>query len=472
MKILFAASEALPFIASGGLADVAGALPKALCENGVDCRVILPLYSGIKQQWRERMTYLTSFSVPLGWRRQYCGVFTAEANGVTYYFVDNEYYFKRDGLYGHYDDGERFAFFSRAILETLCHIDFTPDILHLNDWQTALAAVYLNLYYRGDVRFTFMKTVFTIHNIQYQGKFGEEIIEDLLGISKNERGLLEYDGCVNFMKAAIASVNQVTTVSPTYAQEILDPWYAFGLDGFLRENQFKLRGILNGIDTVLYDSKTDPLIPTNFTVQTCTKGKQENKKALCTELGLAYDENKPLVAIISRLVAPKGIDLIRYIFNEIIGSGMQVAVLGSGEREYEDFFREATRRFPGQVAATIGFLPDLARRMYAGADIFLMPSKSEPCGLSQMVACRYAAIPVVRETGGLKDSITDFGTGENGCGYTFKSYNAHDMLGALNRAVGAYHNAPVWKKQMQAVLKTDFSWARSAKTYLEMYQSL
>ncbi len=473
MKILYASSEALPFLASGGLADVAGALPRALCENGADCRVIMPLYSGIKPELRDKMTYLTSFSVPLGWRRQYCGIFTAEYAGVTYYFVDNEYYFKRDGLYGHYDDGERFAYFARAIVEAIAHIDFVPDVLHLNDWQTALAAVYINLFYRHDPRYTFIKTVFTIHNIQYQGKFGKEICEDLLGIDNSNMGLLEFEDCINFMKAAIASSNMVTTVSPSYANEIMDPWYSFGMDPFLRENSFKLCGILNGIDVDLYDPSKDPVLAKNYTQKAFLMGKKENKKAMCEELGLNYDENKPIVAIITRLVPPKGIDLIRYIFDDLMAKGVQVVLLGSGEHEYEEYFKECANRYPGDVSATIGFIPDLSRRIYAGADIFLMPSKSEPCGLSQMIACRYGTIPVVRETGGLRDSIIDFGTDDkNGCGYTFKTYNAHDMLGALERAIGAFHNKPVWKQQVSQAISADFSWKTSAARYMEMYNSL
>ena len=473
MKILYASSEALPFMASGGLADVAGALPRALCENGVDCRVIMPLYSGIKPELRDKMTYLTSFSVPLGWRRQYCGIFSAEHMGVTYYFVDNEYYFKRDGLYGHYDDGERFSFFARAIVEAIGHIDFVPDVLHLNDWQTALASVYLNLFYRHDMRYAFIKTVFTIHNIQYQGKFGNEIIEDLLGIGQEHLGLLEFDGCINFMKAAIVSCNKVTTVSPSYAGEIQDPWYAFGMEDLLRENSFKLCGILNGIDVDLYDPSKDPVLKKNFSQKAFLMGKKECKKALCEEMGLVYDENKPIVAVITRLVPPKGIDLIRYVFDDMINAGAQVVILGSGETEYENFFRECAERYKGDVGVRIGFIPDLSRRIYAGADVFLMPSKSEPCGLSQMIACRYGTPPVVRETGGLRDSIIDFGTEDkNACGYTFKTYNAHDMLGAIERAIGAFRNKPVWKTQVAQSLAADFSWKTSAMRYLDMYNSL
>lgn len=473
MKILYASSEALPFMASGGLADVAGALPRALCENGVDCRVIMPLYSGIKPELRDKMTYLTSFSVPLGWRRQYCGIFTAEYKGVTYYFVDNEYYFKRDGLYGHFDDGERFAYFARAIVEAIAHIGFVPDILHLNDWQTALASVYLNLFYRDDPRFASIKTVFTIHNIQYQGNFGREILEELLGIDNSNMGLMEYDGRINFMKAAIASSNMVTTVSPSYANEIMDPWYSFGMDPFLRENSFKLCGILNGIDVDLYDPSKDPVLAKNYTQKAFLMGKKANKKALCEELGLNFDEDKPLIAIITRLVPPKGIDLIRYIFDELMEKGVQVAILGSGEYEYEEYFKDCASRYQGNVAVKLGFIPELSRKIYAGADIFLMPSKSEPCGLSQMIACRYGTVPVVRETGGLKDSIIDFGTNqENACGYTFKTYNAHDMLSAIERAITAFGDKELWKKQVGQAITADFSWNTSAKRYIDMYNSL
>lgn len=471
MRILLAASEGLPYVASGGLADVAGSLSKALVKEGEDCRVVLPLYSTIPPKLRDEIEYVTSFSVPLGWRRQYCGVFKAVHDGVTYYFIDNEYYFKRDKIYGHYDDGERFAFFSRAILEMIYHIDWGPEILHLNDWQTALASVYLNLFYRQDWRFSNIKTIFTIHNIQYQGKYGIEHCEDLFGIPNHESHILEFDGCANLMKAAIVTSAAVTTVSPTYAEEITDPYFSYGLDPIVYREKAKVRGILNGIDTELYNCVTDPAIVKNFTSQAIA-GKRENKKALCEEMGIKYNPDKPLVAMVSRLVENKGIDLVRYVFDDIIANGMQVMMLGSGEKQYEDFFNEMKARYPDDVGVWIGFNQALSKRVYAGSDIFLMPSQNEPCGLSQMIATRYATIPVVRETGGLRDSIQDFGIdAEGGCGYTFKTYNAHDMLGALLRAKGAYQNKNLWNKQMRMCLKKDFSWAVSAKKYIELFKN-
>lgn len=471
MRILLASSEALPFMASGGLADVAGSLSKALVQKGEDCRVVMPLYSTIPAKYRDEIQYVTSFSVPLGWRRQYCGVFKAVSDGVTYYFIDNEYYFKRDTIYGHYDDVERFAFFSRAILEMIYHLDWGPEILHLNDWQTALASVYLNLFYRQDWRFSNIKTIFTIHNIQYQGKLGLEHCEDLLGISQKDSGVLEYDGCINLMKGAVVSSAAVSTVSPSYAEEITDPYFSYGLDPIICREKQKVRGILNGIDVDLYNCKTDPNIVKNFTSQAIA-GKRENKKALCEEMGIQYNPDKPLVAMVTRLVENKGIDLVQYVFDDIIASGMQVMILGSGEHKYEDFFNRMKQRYPDDVGVFIGFNQLLSKRVYSGADIFLMPSQNEPCGLSQMIATRYATIPVVRETGGLKDSIIDFGTdSELSCGYTFKTYNAHDMLGALLRAKGAYENKTLWNKQMRMALKRDFSWALSADKYIDMYKN-
>ena len=469
MRILLAASEGLPYVASGGLADVAGSLSKALVDLGEDCRVVLPLYSTIPQKFRDTLEYVTSFSVPLGWRKQYCGVFKGEYNGVIYYFIDNEYYFKRDKIYGYYDDGERFAFYSRAILEMIYHLDWGPEVLHLNDWQTALSAVYLNLFYRKDWRFSNIRCVFTIHNIQYQGKYGLEISEDLFGIPFECSHIIEFDNCANLMKGAIVSCSKVSTVSETYAEEIKDPYFSYGLDPVIYRERAKVRGILNGIDTKLYDCATDPNIVKNFTSQ-ATAGKRENKEALCNEMGMKYNPDKPLVVMVTRLVENKGIDLVKYVFDDIIANGMQFVMLGSGEKVYEDFFNEMKAKYPDDVGVYIGFNQALSKRVYAGGDIFLMPSQNEPCGLSQMIATRYATIPVVRETGGLKDSIKDFGEeGEGQCGYTFKSYNAHDMLGALLRAKGAYDNKTLWLKQMRMCLKKDFSWKNSAQKYIDLY---
>lgn len=470
MNVLFCASEAVPFAASGGLGDVAGSLPRAIRNRKVACRVVLPLYGDMKPEYREKLTYLANFTVPVGWRNQYCGLFELTHNGVKYYFLDNEYYFKRSGLYGFYDDGERFAFFSRAILEMLLHLDFKPDIIHANDWQTALVPVYLNLYYRHLDNFRNIKTVFTIHNIQYQGKYGMEILEDTLAIGQNDAHLLEYDGCVNLMKAAIECADKVTTVSPSYAQEILDPWFSFGLDGLLRAKQYKLCGILNGIDIKSYDPAADPNLAQNYTVDTVAEGKPKCKKALQEAFEL-NDWPVPVVGMVTRLVSHKGLDLVRHVAQDMVDSGMQLVVLGSGEAAYEQFFNELAARNPGCVGVRIGFVPALARQIYAGADIFLMPSKSEPCGLSQMVALRYGTVPVVRETGGLRDSIQDSGDG-CGNGFTFSSYNAHDMLYACRRAKEGYENRDGWMQLVRRAMECDFSWAASARKYVAMYEQV
>ena len=468
MKILYAASEALPFIASGGLADVAGSLPAALKKEGAECRVVMPLYGDIKPELREKMRYVTHFNVPLAWRNQYCGLFEAEANNVKYYLLDNEYYFKRSGIYGFYDDAERFVFFSKAILEMLTKIDYAPDIINCNDWQTAMVPVFLNVYYRSIEKFRGIRTVFTIHNIAYQGKYGMEIATDIAGLPDYALPIVEYDHNVNMMKGAIDQSDVVSTVSPTYAEEILDSWFGFGLDRILREKRYKLCGILNGIDVKSYDPATDPEIYKNYTVKTA-KDKGINKAELQKQMGLKVEPEKALVAMVSRLVGMKGLDLVRYIFDSMIAEGIQFVVLGTGDYIYENFFAEMAARYPGTVAVRKGFVPDLARKIYAGADILLMPSKSEPCGLAQMVALRYGTIPIIRETGGLKDSIQDLG-GENGNGYTFKTYNAHDMLGAVKRAVGLYRNPDLWQDAVCHAMECDFSWQRSAKKYMEMYQ--
>ncbi len=470
MKVLYATSEAKPFAASGGLADVAGSLPKALRVRLVGCRVVLPLYESVPQELREGMTFLTSFSVPVAWRRQYCGVFEAKHNGVIYYLLDNQYYFKRAGLYGHYDDAERFAFFARAVLEMIKYIDFKPDIIHANDWQAALIPVYQTLFYSGQEGYEAIKTVFTIHNIQYQGKYGMEILEDVFGIPQSARSIVEQDGCVNLMKGAIETADRVTTVSPTYAGEILDPWYSHGLDTILRLREWKLSGILNGIDTDEYNPETDPQLYSHYSADD-PSGKAENKRALQERLNLPQEPHVPLIGMVSRLVAHKGLDLVKYVIDELLGDTVQMVILGSGDWVYENFFREVQGRFPDKFRYCAGFVPELAQKIYAGSDIFLMPSKSEPCGLSQMVACRYGAVPVVRETGGLKDSITDCGDGF-GNGFTFKTYNANDMLNAIRRALGAYANENDWPILVDRALRSDFSWGRSANEYMKLYREL
>ena len=470
MKILYAASEAYPFAASGGLADVAGSLPKAIRGKMQACRVVMPLYSDIKPELRAQMKYVTNLTVFLSWRALYCGVFEANYNGVVYYFLDNEYYFKRPGLYGYYDDGERFAFFSKAVLEMLHYIDYTPDIIHCNDWQTALVPVYLNVFYRGEKKFRDIKTVLTIHNIQYQGKYGMEMVQDVLGLPQSATPIVEYDGDVNYMKGGIDQCNMVTTVSKTYAQEILDPWFSHGLDRILKARQFKLTGILNGIDVEGYDPQSDPNIVAPFSAKDPSK-KAENKRALQEEMGLPQQKDVMVLGIVSRLVDHKGMDLVKYIGDELLREPIQLVVLGSGEYIFESFFEEMKRRYPDKVGYTKGFIPPLARRIYAGADTFLMPSKSEPCGLAQMVALRYGTIPIVRATGGLKDSIQDLG-GEDGNGFTFQSFNAHDMLGAVKRALQLYGDKKAWQKAVVGGMNCDFSWKKSAGEYVAMYRRI
>lgn len=469
MKILYAASEALPFIASGGLADVAGSLPVALNSAGNDCRVVMPLYSTIKKELRDTLKLVCEFSVPVSWRNQYCGVYEGEANGVTYYLLDNEYYFKRNTIYGHYDDAERFTFFSRAILEMLAHIDFKPDVMNCNDWQTALVPVFYNVYYKEVEGYENIKTVFTIHNIQYQGQYGMDVCGDILGLPDYVKWVVEYDGCVNFMKGAFETADKITTVSPTYAEEILHPYFSHGLDPVLRGMQYKLTGFLNGIDQVVYNPETDPAIPAHFNVDN-KAGKAVCKRELLKEMGLP-DGKEPVIGIVTRLVSHKGLDLVKCVFEDMVHLGYKFTILGSGEKVYEDFFREMAFRYPDRVAVTIGFIPDLAHRIYAGADLFLMPSQSEPCGLAQMVSLRYGTIPIVRETGGLKDSIKDCG-GKGGNGFTFKTYNAHDMLDATVRARAYYDQKIKWGRLVSHAMREDFSWDRSAQLYIGLYKEI
>ena len=471
MKCLFCTSEALPFVASGGLGDVAGSLPHALRNRLIGCRVVMPLYDEIPKELKDSMRFVTSLSVPVSWRRQYCGVFEARYGGVIYYLLDNQYYFKRKGLYGHYDDAERFAFLSRASLEMLKYIDFKPDIIHANDWQTALVPVYYSLFYSHDEWYSGIKTVFTIHNIQYQGKYGLEVVEDIVGIPNDKISVIEFDGCANFMKGAIETANRVTTVSPTYAMEIMDPWYAHNLDPILRERFWKVSGILNGIDVDNYNPATDKDLYENYSLDDIL-GKAENKRALQERLGLNIDPDVPLVGMVTRMVAHKGLDLVKAALDQLMNEeDIQFVILGSGDWEYETFFREMQNKYQGRLNASFGFVPELSRKIYAGSDIFLMPSKSEPCGLSQMIALRYGTIPVVRETGGLKDSIHDSGDGE-GNGITFKNYDPMDMMNAVKRALEGYKNKEGWDILVKRAMQSDNSWGKSANEYIRLYRNM
>ena len=468
MKILFCSSEVVPFAASGGLGDVAGSLPKSLNAEGQDVRVILPLYGKIKEKYSEDLKFIDSFNVSLGWRNQYCGLFTMEQNGVTYYLLDNEFYFNRPNLYGYGDDGERFAFYSKAILESMLHMDFEPDIIHANDWQSALVTLYINVYYRHIQKFQKIKTVFTIHNIAYQGQYGYNMIADTLGLPQEWAHHAEYNGDTNFMKAAIENADKVTTVSPTYAQEILDPWFAHGLDPILREKQHKLWGILNGIDYESYNPKTDKIIVKNFHADAFIKNKAVCKKELRSLFNLEED-GSPIISMVTRLVGHKGVDIIVQAMQGLIDKGYQVVVLGTGESQYEEFFRDLAARYPGRVGVEIAFIPALSRKIYAGSDMFLMPSKSEPCGLSQMIALRYGTVPIVRETGGLKDSVKDSQDGV-GNGFTFANYSADELYGACMRAYEGYQDTKGWRVLVKRAMQSDCSWKNSAKEYLRMYE--
>ncbi len=467
MKILYVGAEATPFASTGGLGDVMGSLPAALAkaDKDSDVRVVMPLYTNVSSVYRERMTKVAEFYVQLSWRNQYCGIYELYENGVTYYFIDNEYYFKRAKLYGEYDDGERYAFFCKAVIEMLPQIHFIPDVLHANDWQSALSIVYLRLcYYYPDV-----KTVYTIHNIEYQGIYSLDTLGDLFGIGNEHVSVLEYDGCINLTKAAIMCCDQLTTVSAKYAEEIRTPYYAHGLSYVINSSSGKLRGIVNGIDYVGYDPENDQTIAATFSASK-PAGKKKCKAALKKALSLD-DEDAPIVAMITRLAAHKGIDLVTRVIDEAVESGIQFVILGTGEGEFESFFKQLEWRHPGKVRALIEFNKDTAKKIYAGADIFLMPSKSEPCGLAQMIASRYGTVPIVRETGGLADTIIPYNPEENsGNGITFYSYNAHDMLDAIKRAMLLYNDKNVWKKLVKNAMTKDFSWNASAEKYLEMYK--
>ena len=471
MKCLFVTSEAQPFAASGGLAEVSGSLPHALRQRLIGCRIVMPLYNEIPENFKENMRFLTSFSVPVSWRRQYCGVFEARYNGVVYYFLDNQYYFDRKGLYGHYDDAERFAFFSRAVLEMLPFIDFKPDVIHCNDWQTALVPTYYNLFYSQYDWYKGIKTVFTIHNIQYQGKYGSELYEEVVGIPPHGRSILDFDGCINFMKGAIETANRVTTVSPSYSWEIRDPWFSNGLDSILNARAWKIRGILNGIDTVSYDPSTDVNLYEHYSADDIV-GKSVNKLKLQERLGLEQNGQVPVIAMVTRLVSHKGLDLVKAALDQLMREEyVQFVILGSGDWEYESFFRSMQEKYPGRLCACHGFIPELSRKIYAGADMFLMPSKAEPCGLSQMIALRYGTVPIVREVGGLRDSIKD-SEADDGNGFTFRNYDAMDMLGCIRRAIAAYWHRDSWEMLVKRAMNCDNSWGRSATEYINLYREV
>ena len=476
MKILMAASECVPFIKTGGLADVIGALPRHIADEGEDIRIVIPKYGEIPETYRSQMTHLCDFYLDLGWRRQYCGVEALELNGITCYFIDNEYYFNRPYIYGTGgDEVERFAFFDRAVLEILPRIDFFPDVLHCHDWQTGLIPALLKIQYAHLPEYAGIRTVYTIHNLQYQGIFPIGYVEDLLHLGDEaylEGGVEFYNQC-SFMKGGLNFSDRITTVSPTYAQEIQTPYYGEQLDGLLRARAADLTGILNGIDTAEYDPATDPFIELNYTWHSIGR-KQKNKLALQSELGLNEDENAPLIGMVSRLSSQKGLDLVQCVLNEIMATGAQLVVLGKGEDNYVNMFCSAQKRFPGRIAARIEMNGALAHRIYAACDLFLMPSKFEPCGLSQMIALRYGTLPIVRETGGLRDTVLSYNefTGE-GNGFSFFNYNAHDMLHVIERAVGIYKNdQKTFLKLARRAMRGQYGWDQSAKVYMAFYKEL
>lgn len=472
-KVLFVASECAPFSRTGGLSDVVGALPKSMAKKGIDVRVITPLYSFISLEYRNAMRFIGSINVSLSWRLQYCGIFELVKDGVKYYFIDNEYYFKRDGLYGHFDDGERFAFFSKATLDVLQVINFYPDVIHSNDWHTALVPVFLDVFYRNSEKYRCIKTVFTIHNIEFQGKYDKYILGDVLGIPADKADILMYGDCVNFMKGAIECANIVTTVSETYATEILDPFFSYGLDSILHQRSFKIKGVINGIDIDLYDPMTDIALFKNYSLESI-KDKEENKEGLCNLISLPYSKDVPIISMVTRLTTQKGLDLLTAVIEEILCANVQLVILGTGDWKYETMLRDLENRYNRKLKTIVKFSPDLASKIYAGSDMFLMPSRFEPCGLSQMISMRYGTVPIVRETGGLKDTVKPFNpVTKEGTGYTFFSYNAHDMLNTIWRAVGCYYDDKEnWKKIIENCMKEDFSWNKSADKYIEIYKNM
>lgn len=475
MQIVFASAECAPFVKTGGLGDVAGSLPAALVRAGAEVIVMVPKYATIKDEYKAQMEHFSDFYVSLGWRNEYCGLEKLERDGVTYMFVDNERYFARDYPYGFFDDGERFAFFSKAITESLQHLPagFECDILHCNDWQTALAPVFLREFYQGLPLYDRVKTVFSIHNVAFQGQFSDTVMEDILGVAHIPAAAsqLRCDACsVNYMLGALRYADAITTVSPTYANEIQTPEFGEGLDGVLRERSYALQGILNGIDVAGFDPATDKRIAANYTVED-RSGKAVCKAKLQEELGLEVRDDRPLMVMVTRLTRQKGMDLVMYALDRILAGGVQVAVLGTGDRDYEDGLRYFQDKYPGTMAARIEFDPALSQRMYAAADMFLMPSKFEPCGLSQIIAMRYGTLPIVRETGGLKDTVIPYNefTGE-GTGFSFSNFNGDEMGDAVFRAARLFwDNRDAWNQLVTQAMSQDFSWTRSADKYLDLY---
>ncbi|WP_110927964.1 glycogen synthase GlgA [Bacillus massiliglaciei] len=473
MNVLFAASECAPFIKTGGLGDVIGALPKALQKQGINISVILPKFGDLPFRYKEEMEYITSIEVPVGWRRQFCGIEKLVADGITYYFLDNEYYFKRHGSYGFYDDGERFAFFSRGVLEALPILKDKPDIIHCHDWQTGPVSVLLKSHYRSHPFYKDIKTVFTIHNLKYQGVFSKNVLSELLDLSDLYFHMdgLEFYGSVSYMKAGLAFSDKLTTVSPSYAEEIQTPYYGENLDGFLKKRSHEFSGIVNGVDYDEYNPSIDSHL---FETYEDYEGKMVNKRKLQESLNLPVNDEIPVISMVTRLVDQKGMDLVLRVFHEIMSQKVQFVLLGTGDERFEQALRELAQQYPEQVSVNIFFDEGLARKIYAGSDLFLMPSQFEPCGIGQLIAMRYGTLPIVRETGGLRDTVIPYNqfTGE-GNGFSFANYNAHEMLYIIEQAVALYRFQPMkWKELVSHAMAEDYSWAASSQKYIELYESL
>ncbi|OLS02298.1 glycogen synthase GlgA [Tissierella creatinophila] len=474
MKVLFTTSESVPFLKTGGLADVAGSLPIYLKKEGVDIRVVMPLYSKIEEKYRRKMDYIGYFYVDLGFRHQYAGVLSYKYKGVIYYFIDSEYYFKRDKIYGEVDDGERFIFFSKAATILPKFLDFKADIIHSNDWHTGLVPLYIEDFKKGDSFYSDIKSVHTMHNLKYQGVFPESILQEVAGLSRDyyhEDGLKYYDN-INMMKAGIVYSNILTTVSKTYAQEIRYHFFGEGLEGIINKHSGKLRGIVNGIDYDEYNPKTDKKIAKNYTLKTI-RNKKQNKLALQEKYGLPVDETVPIISMVTRLVAMKGLDLVRATIEELLQEDIQFVMLGTGDREYEDMFLYFQNKYPDKMAARVYFNEDEAHLIYAGSDIFLMPSMSEPCGISQLISLRYGTIPIVREVGGLKDTIEPYNlyTGK-GNGFSFKNFNAHEMLFTIKNAIFIYKDKNNWNNLVQSAMNSKNDWEKSSREYIDLYENL
>ncbi|MZQ87435.1 glycogen synthase GlgA [Paenibacillus sp. 5J-6] len=474
MKVLFAASEAVPFIKTGGLADVIGSLPKELTQQGLDVRVILPKYGGIPAKYRSAMTTAVTHDIYVGWRKQYIGIEVLEQDGVTFYFVDNEYYFNRPGIYGYGDEAERFAFFCKGVIETLPLLDFQPDVIHCHDWQAGMIPVLLKAHYQHLPFYSEIKTLTTVHNLKYQGVFSQSLFKELFGLSDDHYTgtALELHGGASFLKGGLLYSDRLTTVSQTYAEEIQTPYFGENLDSLLRHRRDQLTGIVNGIDYDVFDPMNDPHLVSTY--RDSLPKKLLNKTALQESLGLAVRDDVPMIALVTRLVQQKGLDLIQHVLTEILSLDIQLVVLGTGEYDYEEMFKQAAKKHPDKVSAQILFDEALAHQIYASSDLFLMPSQFEPCGIGQLIALRYRTVPIVRETGGLKDTVQPYNefTGE-GTGFSFSNYNAHDMLHTIRRAVFFYKNdRDAWLKIQQNMKKGDFSWKKSAQQYIGLYKEM